>query len=48
MSELSRVEVRTATIEVLEELTEQEVAERHRLELKVERAFVEAGTALGN
>jgi len=33
-------------IEVLEELTEAEEAERHRLELKVERAFCEAGTAL--
>ena len=30
----------------LEELTEDEEKERHRLELKVERAFVEAGTAL--
>ena len=35
-----------AAVEVLEELTEQEAAERHRLELKVERAFVEAGVAL--
>ncbi len=32
--------------EVVEELSEQEEAERHRLELKVERAFVEAGWAL--
>ncbi len=30
----------------LEELTQEEEKERHRLELKVERAFVEAGTAL--
>ncbi len=30
----------------IEELTEDEEQERHRLELKVERAFVEAGTAL--
>ena len=30
----------------IEELTEDEEKERHRLELKVERAFVEAGTAL--
>jgi hypothetical protein len=35
----------TATVQ-LEELTEDEEQERHRLELKVERAFVEAGTAL--
>jgi len=32
--------------EVVEELTEQELAERHRLEQKVERTFVEAGKAL--
>ncbi|PSB28356.1 hypothetical protein [Chlorogloea sp. CCALA 695] len=30
----------------IEELTEEEEKERHRLELKVERAFVEAGTSL--
>ena len=35
-----------AAIAQLEELTEDEEKERHRLELKVERAFVEAGTAL--
>lgn len=29
--------------EVVEELTEQEECDRHRLELRVERAFVEAG-----
>ncbi len=34
-----------ATVQT-EELTENEEQERHRLELKVERAFVEAGTAL--
>ncbi len=34
-----------ATVQT-EELTEDEEQERHRLELKVERAFVEAGTAL--
>jgi hypothetical protein len=33
-------------VEVLEELTEAEVALRYRLELKVERAFSEAGAAL--
>ncbi|MBW4641220.1 MAG: hypothetical protein KME05_23995 [Gloeocapsa sp. UFS-A4-WI-NPMV-4B04] len=33
-------------VELLEELTPQEAAERHRLELKVERAFYEAGIAL--
>lgn len=37
----------TATIAlVMEELTEEEASERQRLELKVERAFYEAGTAL--
>lgn len=35
-----------AAVQVVEELTEQELAERHRLELKVERAFTEAGFAL--
>ena len=35
----------TATVQ-LEELTEDEEKERHRLERKVERAFYEAGTAL--
>lgn len=39
-------EVVTVVSEVVEELTEQELAERQRLELKVERAFVEAGKAL--
>jgi hypothetical protein len=33
-------------VQVLEELTEAEAAELHRLELKVERAFYEAGAAL--
>ena len=33
-------------VEVVHELSEQEEAERHRLELKVERAFLEAGLAL--
>ncbi len=45
--ELLEVEnIPIATVEVLEELTEQEAAERHRLELKVERAFYEAAMAL--
>ncbi|OWY64080.1 hypothetical protein B7486_49300 [cyanobacterium TDX16] len=35
-----------ADVEVLEELSESEVKERHRLELRVERAFYEAGKAL--
>ena len=35
-----------AAAEVVEELTEEELADRHRLELKVERAFFEAGLAL--
>jgi hypothetical protein len=36
----------TAIATAIEELTEEEEKERHRLELKVERAFYEAGTAL--
>ncbi len=41
-------EVGAATVipEVVEELTEEELEDRHKLELKVERAFVEAGKAL--
>jgi hypothetical protein len=35
-----------AKVEVLEPLTPEEESERHRLELKVERAFYEAGVAL--
>jgi len=35
-----------ATVEVVEELTEDEERERHRLEIKIERAFYEAGAAL--
>lgn len=45
-SELSAVDTEVVAVEVLEELTEDEVAERHRLELKIERAFYEAGCAL--
>jgi hypothetical protein len=33
-------------VEVRSELTEEEKADRHRLELKIERAFYEAGCAL--
>jgi len=33
-------------IEIVEELTEDEQADLHRLEMKVERAFVESGNAL--
>jgi hypothetical protein len=39
-------ETLVAAVEVVEELTEEEASDRHRLELKVERAFVEAGKAL--
>ncbi len=47
MSELSKDEFTPVTaVDVLEDLTEQEAAERQRLELKVERAFYEAGVAL--
>ena len=35
-----------AAVEVVEELTDEEASDRHRLELKVERAFREAGLAL--
>ena len=45
--ELSNAEtISVPAVQVLEELTEAEVAELHRLELKVERAFYEAGAAL--
>lgn len=46
MSELLEVEAHSAVVEVLGELTPDEEQERHRLELRVERAFCEAGTAL--
>jgi len=46
VAESSEVEAHSAVIEVLEELTQDEERERHRLELKVERSFYEAGTAL--
>jgi hypothetical protein len=45
LSELAADTVVVA-VEVLEELTEEEKADRHRLELKIERAFYEAGCAL--
>ena len=35
-----------AAVEVVKELSEDEAKDRHHLELKVERAFVEAGKAL--
>lgn len=40
------IEAIPAPVEVLEELSPQEERERHRLELRVERAFYEAGVAL--
>lgn len=47
MSESSKAEeTPVAAIEVVEELTEEEIKERHLLELKVERAFWQAGVAL--
>ncbi len=46
VAESSKVEAHSAAVEVLEELTEDEERERHRLELRVERAFYEAGVAL--
>lgn len=47
-SELSESEAVVAAqpVEVVSELTEEELADRQRLELKVERAFYEAGCAL--
>ncbi len=46
MAESSEVEASSAAVEVLEELTQDEQRERHRLELRVERAFYEAGRSL--
>ena len=46
MAESSEVEAHNVAVEVLEELSEDEERERHRLELRVERAFYEAGVAL--
>lgn len=43
---LNAGEVISASVDVLEELSPQEERERHRLELRVERAFFEAGLAL--
>lgn len=45
-SELSAADTVIFTVDVLSELTEGEAAERHFLELKIERAFYEAGCAL--
>jgi len=42
----AELEATTVIPEVVEELNEDELKERHQLELKVERAFVEAGKAL--
>ncbi len=41
-----KAEAVTVISEVVEELTEEELADRHRLELKVENAFVQTGSAL--
>jgi len=46
VGECSVVKVEVAQVEVLEELTYDEERDRHRLELRVERAFYEAGKAL--
>ena len=47
LSELSEAKAtEVAAVEVIEELTQEEADLRHRLELKVERAFYEAGKAL--
>jgi len=43
---VQKAETATVVPEVVEELSEEEVEARHRLELKVERAFEEAGNAL--
>lgn len=40
------VEVTTRVVEVVEELTEDEVKDRHRLEMTVEKSFYQAGCAL--
>ncbi|URD53714.1 hypothetical protein [Chroococcidiopsis sp. CCNUC1] len=45
-NKLASVKNQLVAVEVLSELTETEAAERHRLELRVERAFCEAGKAL--
>lgn len=46
MAEASKVEAQSVAVEVSSELTQDEERERHRLELRVERAFYEAGVAL--
>jgi hypothetical protein len=45
-SELPAADTVVIAVEVLEELTQDEADDRHRLELKIERAFYEAGCAL--
>ena len=42
----NKSETQTAQVEVLEELTEDEERERHRLEIKVDRALSESWSAL--
>ncbi len=46
MAEDETLELNHATVEVVEELSPSEEADRQRLELKVERAFYEAGCSL--
>jgi hypothetical protein len=46
VGECSVVKVEVAQVEVFEDLTYDEERARHRLELRVERAFYEAGKAL--
>jgi hypothetical protein len=46
VGDCSVVKVEVAQVEVLEEITYDEERDRHRLELRVERAFYEAGKAL--
>ncbi|MFB2772436.1 hypothetical protein ACE1AT_24600 [Pelatocladus sp. BLCC-F211] len=45
-SQLPTADSVVVAIEMLSELSEEEKADRHRLELKIERAFYEAGSAL--
>lgn len=46
MSEQKNRNASHASVEVVEELSPDEAADRQRLELKVERAFYEAGSGL--
>ncbi|WP_235018935.1 hypothetical protein [Tolypothrix sp. NIES-4075] len=45
-SKLPTADTVVVAVEILEELTPDEADDRHRLELKIERAFYEAGCAL--